>query len=134
MSTPILILDPSSRVLPYEQIITQIRLHIATARLPPGVILPSVRQLAHDLGIATNTVLHAYRELEREGWVIASARGGVRVAFLLPSQVAQFRTHEFERAVRNLLLTAQQFGMTPAEIYAEIDRHLSSFPHLGSRG
>jgi GntR family transcriptional regulator len=37
--------------------------------LQPGDALPSVRQLAADLGINPNTVKQAYRELEREGLV-----------------------------------------------------------------
>ena len=124
MSTPILILDPSSPVPPYEQIGAQIRLQIATGHLLPGAVLPSVRQLAHDLGVAPNTVVRAYSELEREGWVVTSARRGVIVAQRSPILAAKTRAYELERAVAQLLVTAHQLGITPAELHAEIDRLL----------
>ncbi len=124
MSTPILILDPASPVPPYEQIGSQIRLQIATGHLLPGAVLPSVRQLAHDLGVAPNTVVRAYSELEREGWVVTSARRGVIVAPRSPILAAKTRTYELERAVAQLLVTAHQLGVTPAELHAEIDRLL----------
>ena len=124
MSTPILILDPSSPVPPYEQIGAQIGLQIATGHLLPGAVLPSVRQLAHDLGVAPNTVVRAYSELEREGWVVTSARRGVIVAQRSPILAAKTRAYELERAVAQLLVTAHQPGITPAELHEEIDRLL----------
>lgn len=133
MSTPLLVLDPTSSVPPYEQIGAQIRLQIATGHLLPGAFLPSVRQLARDLGVAPNTVVRAYSELEREGWVITSARRGVLIASPSPTQLAKARAHQFEQAVTQLLVTAHQLGVTPAQIHAEIDRLLYTFPHLGSR-
>jgi DNA-binding transcriptional regulator YhcF (GntR family) len=133
MNTPILVLDPNSSVPPYEQIGAQIRLQIATGHLLTGAFLPSVRQLARDLGVAPNTVVRAYSELEREGWVITSARRGVLIASPSPSQVAKAQAQQFEQAVTHLLVTAHQLGVTPAQIHAEIDRRLNAFPHLGSR-
>ncbi|MGO8949127.1 MAG: GntR family transcriptional regulator [Ktedonobacterales bacterium] len=130
--SPILILDPASPVPPYEQIGAQIRLHIATGRLPPGAPLPSVRQLARDLRVAPNTVVRAYKELEREGWVRSSARRGVAVAQPSPAQMEQVRTETLERAIAQLLEIAHQLGITPAQVQVEIDRLLSSRPILGS--
>lgn len=93
-------------------------------RLLPGAILPSVRQLAHDLGVAPNTVVRAYSELEREGWVVTEARHGVIVAPYSPMLAAKARARELERAVTQLLVTAHQLGVTPAELHVEIDRLL----------
>jgi DNA-binding transcriptional regulator YhcF (GntR family) len=78
--------------------------------------------------------MRAYTELERERWVVTTARKGVQVAPFSPTQVAEARAHEFEQAVTGLLVTAHQLGMTPAEIHAEIDRLLKTFPHRGSSG
>lgn len=65
---------------PGEQIKAQIRGFIATNELPAGTRLPSVRQLARDLGIAPGTVAKAYQDLETQG-LLASRRGsGTRVA------------------------------------------------------
>lgn len=133
MSTPILILDPNNSVPPYEQIGSQIRLQIATGHLLPGAFLPSVRQLARDLGVAPNTVVRAYSELEHEGWVTTAARRGVIIASPSPTQIAKVRAQQFEQAVIQLLVTAHQLGVTPAQIHAEIDRLLNAFPPLDSR-
>lgn len=133
MSTPILILDPESPVPPYEQIGAQIRFHIATGRLPPQALLPSVRQLAQDLRIAPNTVMRAYNELEHEGWVIASARRGVTVAHPSQTQIAQARAETLEKAVAHLLETAHLLGITPTLLHAEIDRVLASVANPISR-
>ncbi len=127
MSTPLLILDSTSPTPPYEQIGAQIRLQIAAGRLQAGAALPSVRQLANDLGVAPNTVARAYSELEREGWVITVARRGVMVASPSPKQVAEVRARELERAVAQLLITAYQLGITPDELHAEIDRQSAHF-------
>jgi GntR family transcriptional regulator/MocR family aminotransferase len=53
---------------------------VRTGRLVPGTRLPSTRSLAADLGVARNTVAHAYAELIAEGWLIAQQGSGTRVA------------------------------------------------------
>lgn len=44
--------------------------------LTSGALLPSVRQLARELGLASNTVVRAYRELESEGVLRSVPRRG----------------------------------------------------------
>lgn len=51
----------------YQQIADEIRLLIARGELPENSVLPSVRQLAGDLGVNLNTVATAYRELQADG-------------------------------------------------------------------
>lgn len=128
MSAPILLLDSSSPVPPYEQIGAQIRLQIAAGRLLVGAVLPSVRQLANDLGVAPNTVARAYSELEREGWVVTAARRGVMVGSPSPNLMAEARARELERAVAQLLMTAHQLGISTDELYRELDRQTASSP------
>jgi DNA-binding transcriptional regulator YhcF (GntR family) len=48
-----------------EQLAEQIVFQIATEKLKPGQMLPSVRELARRLGIHHNTVSHAYQDLVR---------------------------------------------------------------------
>ena len=50
----------------YMQIVEHVRTFAAEGKLTPGMQLPSVRQLATDLGINVNTVLTAYHALETE--------------------------------------------------------------------
>jgi GntR family transcriptional regulator/MocR family aminotransferase len=53
---------------------------VRTGRLAPGLLLPSSRTLAADLGIARNTVADAYSQLIAEGWLTARQGSGTRVA------------------------------------------------------
>lgn len=63
----------------YEQIRAQIAGAISTGELGPGDRLPTVRGLAADLGIAVNTVVRAYAELESSGLVRSGRRVGTVV-------------------------------------------------------
>ena len=59
--------DPNAPEPPYEQVRDQVRAQVETGALTPGTKLPTVRALAADLNLATNTVARAYRELEALG-------------------------------------------------------------------
>lgn len=58
------LLDYSSGVPVYRQIIDQIRFGIASGHLKLGEQLPTVRALAVELKVNLNTVSKAYKELE----------------------------------------------------------------------
>lgn len=58
------LLDYSSGVPVYRQIIDQIRFGIASGQLKLGEQLPTVRALAVELKVNLNTVSKAYKELE----------------------------------------------------------------------
>ncbi len=68
--------DFHSRQPIYEQIEQNIKALILSGVLQPGSQLPSVRNLAVDLGINPNTIRHAYQRLETEGVITTlPARG-----------------------------------------------------------
>jgi GntR family transcriptional regulator len=77
--TVIVAVDPKSPTPPFEQLRISIRTLVATGKLPLGSRLPTVRQLAKDLGIAPGTVARAFRELEQEGIIETRGRHGTRV-------------------------------------------------------
>ncbi|WP_229177391.1 MocR-like pyridoxine biosynthesis transcription factor PdxR [Bradyrhizobium ivorense] len=56
------------------QITQQLRALIAGGRIRRGAVLPSSRQLAAELGVARNTVTHAYEQLAAEGYLRVAAR------------------------------------------------------------
>ena len=64
-------IDVKSRVPIYEQITENVKRLIIQGVLLPEEKLPSVRSLAQELTINPNTIQKAYRELEREGYVIS---------------------------------------------------------------
>jgi GntR family transcriptional regulator len=72
--------DPASPVPPYEQLRQQVTALMLAGQLAEGDRLPSIRQLANDLGLAGGTVGRAYRELEADGVVRTRGRHGTTVA------------------------------------------------------
>lgn len=72
--------DPASSEPPFEQVRHQVAAGAADGTLAAGHKLPTVRQLAADLGIAVNTVARAYRELESDGVIETHGRRGTFIA------------------------------------------------------
>jgi len=72
--------DTLSSEPPFEQVRRQIADGAASGKLAPGHKLPTVRQLAADLGLANNTVARAYRELETDGVIETHGRKGTFIA------------------------------------------------------
>ena len=55
----------------YEQVMNGLRRLIVSGILPPDEKLPSVRELAQQLAINPNTIQRAYRDLERDGYIVS---------------------------------------------------------------
>ena len=73
-------IDFNSEEAIYVQLCNQIILGIATARLQEGDSLPSVRQLADEIGINMHTVNKAYTVLKQEGIIRLDRRRGAVIA------------------------------------------------------
>jgi DNA-binding transcriptional regulator YhcF (GntR family) len=72
--------EPDSGVAPWRQVRDQIAARVGTGELAVGARLPTIRQLARDLGLAAGTVARAYRELEIVGVLQTNRRQGTVVA------------------------------------------------------
>lgn len=77
----LLTVDPGSPIPPFEQLRAQLLDQMQSGALPAGSRLPTVRQLASDLGIAPGTVARAYKELEAAGAIETRGRNGTVVAW-----------------------------------------------------
>ena len=62
-----IVIDLTTAVPPYEHIRSQLAALITAGVFRPQDRLPTVRDLAADLGVANGTVQRAYRELEAAG-------------------------------------------------------------------
>ncbi len=80
-------IDPRAGRPPFDQLRTQIIDAIRAGTLSPGTRLPTVRELAGQLGLAVNTVARAYRELEAAGIVETRGRFGTFVARADPTDI-----------------------------------------------
>lgn len=80
MTTPRVVVDPDSGVAPWRQVRDQLLHLMRTGALPVGSRLPTIRQLAGDLGLAAGTIARVYRELEAAGVLRTARRQGTVVA------------------------------------------------------
>jgi len=108
-------LDPSSGVATYLQLAQQVRDALRLGLLEPGDRLPTAQQVVAKLVINPNTVLKAYRDLEREGLVRGRPGMGTFVIRTLPGTdpAAQQR---FLAAMTDLLRSARSAGLRPDDI------------------
>ncbi len=95
-------IDASSPESPFAQLRDQIRGQVLSGELEPGTRLPTVRGLATDLGLATNTVARAYRELEGLGVIETRGRAGSFVSGEGVERAAREATHAYVEQLRSL--------------------------------
>ena len=117
VSTLQLTIDPKAATAPFEQVRTQIAAAVAEGRLDAGTRLPTVRQLAADLGLAANTVARAYRELEADSVIATHGRGGTFVRSEVVDEptthssaadAARVAANDYVHSVRRLGLSAPE--------------------------
>lgn len=104
---------------PGRPLFDQLRLAVIDAvragTLPAGTRLPTVRELADQLGLAANTVARAYRELEAAGVVQTRGRLGTFVAHSDPTDAAMVV------AARAYAHAARAVGLAKAEALRYLD-------------
>lgn len=101
----------------YEQIRSQIEKFIMNGILKPDDKLPSVRSLAEDLGINPNTVMKAYQELEKNGYIYTLNKKGVFVA-KDPEKAKQRGLDDAER----MIMALKEEGLTKEDLLEVIHR------------
>jgi GntR family transcriptional regulator len=119
VTSPYLTVDSSLEIPPYQQVAEQIRAGIERGELSPDSPLPTVRQLAGDLGIAPNTVARAYSELQSDGWLVSDGRRGTRVAGNLPVN-GRTRMQTLREAAERFVESLRHRGYTVEEIALEL--------------
>src|SRR5918992_77027 len=117
-------IDPRDPTPIYAQLERALRAAIATSRLRPGDQLPTVRQLAVDLGINANTVARVYAELERAG-VLETRRGVGSFISASPAQAHPPREHDrrVRAFVTRVLADADAAGFTIDDLIAALRAH-----------
>ena len=102
----------------YIQLRNQIILGIATSTLREGDVLPSVRQLAEDIGINMHTVNKAYSVLRQEGFVTIDRRRGAIVSLDVDKLQA---LDEMQKNLRVLQAKGSCKNITRQEIHDMVD-------------
>jgi DNA-binding transcriptional regulator YhcF (GntR family) len=121
---PLLRIDLTSRVPAYAQISGELRTLLVSGALLPGDPLPTVRQLAMDLGVHFNTVAQAYRALAEEGWLELRRGRGVRVLDRKASPANDRVRDKFSRELKHLLAQALADGVPGEAVRKELGARL----------
>jgi GntR family transcriptional regulator len=110
-------LDSVSGVATYLQLVQQVHQALQMGLLEPGDQLPTAQQVVAKLAINPNTVLKAYRDLEREGLVRARPGQGTFVTRSLPGPEPAVLA-DFLTSMTNWLTSARGAGLGPDDIEA----------------
>src|SRR5579863_7994311 len=117
-------LNASSGVPIYVQLMEQIKHAVETGALCPGDQLPTIRALAQELVMNSNTVVRAYRELEHEGVVELRHGLGAFISLSVSARgkVMRQAKHIVESAIERL----QALGITEQEMRRLFESELSA--------
>ncbi len=105
----------------YRQVADEIKVLIVGGTLAAGTVLPTVRQLAADLGVNMNTVATAYRELQNDGLIAIRHGSG---AVVTSQRTAVSNQRDVQRALRGALTEMLLAGMRRADILRAVTDEL----------
>lgn len=111
-----IILNNSSMVPIYEQLMDQVKNEIISGSLAENEILPSVRALSAELRISALTVKKAYDRLEEEGFVVTVHGKGTYVAATDRQLALEVRKKTVEDDFAAAVQKASSIGFTKDEI------------------
>ena len=115
---------PSSGVPIYLQIVEQVNALIAGGHHEPGEMLPSVRNMASELGVNHMTISKAYSQLEADG-VVERVRGkGMLIKEISTTGSLKQRQNDLEPIVEQAIVRARQLGLTDSQILAVVKKIL----------
>lgn len=103
----------------YQQLRNQIILGIACSQFQEGDNLPSVRELAEDIGINMHTVNKAYSVLKQEGYLTLDRRRGAVISINVDKYEASMKLLE---EMKMLMAQAVCKGLSREEIHQMVDQ------------
>ncbi len=124
-SLPFIHLDPSSGVPIYRQVMDRVRAYAAAGVIRPGDQLPSIRALAHGLGVNPTTVVKAYTELEHAGLIERRHGRGVFVAKGIAPPPPDAVQGQLLPAARRLVTEGLGLGLTADQLREVLERALA---------
>ena len=104
------LVNPKSKQPLYEQLVEQLRRQLFLGAAQAGQALPSVRQLATELGINPNTIQKAYRRMEAEGMIVSVPGKGSFISDDLADMLKKQRDEQIEKT-RQQITTCREMGL-----------------------
>ena len=111
-----IIINHSSMIPIYEQIIEQVKALILKGELKENDALPSVRTLSKELKISALTVKKAYDNLEQEGFTVTVHGKGTYIAASNTELMKEEKRKEVEADLELAIQKARRYGMQDEEI------------------
>ncbi|HWR08048.1 GntR family transcriptional regulator [Sporomusa sp.] len=117
-------IDPKSGVPLYIQLQEGLKGLIIKGAYPTGKQLPTVRQLAVDLRINSNTVARAYSELERAGIISTHQGRGTFVCGLPEVFESEVKEQQLDALLEQLLSDAYLLGYQAQNVLCRLEKKL----------
>ena len=111
-----MIINTSSMVPIYEQIMENIKKMIVSGELKAGDALPSVRVLSKELRISALTVKKAYDCLEADGFTATVHGKGTYVTAANTELMAEQQRREIEKEFESAVQKGRSYGMSDEEL------------------
>ena len=122
-----IILNNSSMVPIYEQLVDQIKNMIISGELKENEVLPSVRALSGELRISSLTVKKAYDRLEEEGFVITVHGKGTYIADTDKQLAIEARRKAVEDDLSAAFSKAKTVGLSKDDILEIVEIILEDY-------
>lgn len=120
----ILHIDMSGDTPIYQQIRDQIGYGVASGKLEIGERLPTVRQLAADIGVNPMTVNKAYNLLKEEGIIVIDRRHGATINYIQTQENPL--DEEFDKRAKILISDARLKGASQTKLKAHLESLIDS--------
>ncbi len=128
------LLDPGDERPLSSQIVDRIWLDVISGAIETGQRLPTVRQLAIDLGINPKIIDRAYQQLERLGVVSTRPGQGSYVSLNAPDEDALRRRREFEQCALQAVAGTEALGFSIDDLLDTLDDIRTTKRYQGREG
>ncbi|CDE95863.1 transcriptional regulator GntR family [Clostridium sp. CAG:914] len=114
-------LDYQSRIPIYEQIVNNIEKYVAVGILREKSQIPSIRELANNLGINPNTVKKAYDILENKGVIMTISTKGTFISNNT-KMVLENKIDKEINLIKDKIRELENMGISKKEIMERIEK------------
>ena len=104
----------------YKQVTDQIKDAIAGGILKQEEKLPSIREMARELGISEITIKRAYADLEHEGYIFTRSGLGSFVGDVSRGKMKSEKMEEIRQKLTEILKSGEKFGISADDIIQAI--------------
>ena len=111
-----IVISNQSELPIYAQIREQIKEQILNGSMEEGMVLPSIRQLAKELGISVITTTRAYNDLEQEGFIARIQGRGSIVQKKDNNMIREQYMKRIEEHLESAIATAKRIDMGEDEL------------------